>query len=604
MSSARPRALSLESIYEARGSDDADTTQATAGHLSVVKDNRRKHLSENGTTSLVYGVLAALRQNSGLESPRIMDGTDLPMASTFPLRTAMMTASVKNITTETIEPVELQPLQPQQPQQSQQQEQVQEDQTIMHTADATNTNTAASIDTVTTATNNVEEGLKTSQEALDDTLATNKVTPLAPSLPVERRAPNSRSSSMNSTTSADHHDKKEGKAAFLLHRISVLRKNSFGENLKDADSSKSHSNHLSLHSKASKRSSKLLGKLVPKFLHTSPSALSSTSTSGSPGSQTGFSPFSHSNHSGSVTDQSSVHDEIMTPDSASFVMIPSPVSETHESLPFEPVVQTVQAVQEPEEVTSPTFATVVAPAFLECLRTDTKSPSLSLSSCFSGVSKTSDNSYASKPSGSSVISVYSAEEETKELTAITTGFKSQGMSGHTNAQNNEEEKGEEKEGAEGNDKATEIIHSALDDTLMSPYVIDENCDDVFFLNSVLRKKTPPTSTSSVTDSSLLSSSYTSSWTVNSNSMSSRASTPSVSGCSSASSQASTPSPTTPPQLDDQVYPFPPGHSLKSTMHMHYRSSPLPTNIQDGLDEKRTRLRDAVSEWRRSANASS
>jgi hypothetical protein len=429
------------------------------------------------------------------------------------------------------------------------------------------------------------------------------------SLPAERRAPNSRSSSMNSTTSVDHHEKKEGKAASLLHRISILRKNSVGDNLKDAEgNSKSHSSHLSLHSKALKRSSKLLGKLVPKVLHTAPSALSSILTSdSSPQSQTGFSPFSHhSNHSGSVTDQSSVHDEILTPDSASFVMIPSPVSETYESLPFEPVVQVVQAVQEPEEVTSPTFATVVAPAFLECLRTDTKSPSLSLSSCSSAFSKASDNSYASKPSVSSVISVYSTEEETKELTAITTGFKSQGMSGHTNAQNNEEEKGEEKEGAAGNDKATEnmIIHSALDDTLMSPYVIDENCDDIFFLNSVLRKKTPPTSTSSVTDSSLLSSSYTSSWTMNSNSMNSRASTPSVSGCSSASSQASTPSPTSPSQLDDQVYPFPPGHSLKSTMHMHYRSSPLPTNIQDGLDEKRTRLRDAVSEWRRSANASS
>ena len=169
----------MESIYEARGSDDADTNQATAGHLSVAKDNRRKHLSENGTTSLVYGVLAALRQNSGLESPRIMDDTGLPTASTFPLTTAMMTASNKNITTETIEPVELlQPQQPQQPQQSQQQEQVQEEQTIMHTADATNTNTA--VTAVTKNANNVDEGLKTSQEALDDTLATNKVTPLAP----------------------------------------------------------------------------------------------------------------------------------------------------------------------------------------------------------------------------------------------------------------------------------------------------------------------------------------------------------------------------------------------------------------------------------------
>jgi hypothetical protein len=105
------------------------------------------------------------------------------------------------------------------------------------------------------------------------------------------------------------------------------------------------------------------------------------------------------------------------------------------------------------------------------------------------------------------------------------------------------------------------------------------------------------------------SSYPSGTTISS--IHSSATTPSLSGWSSTSSQASTPSPTSPLLLNGQVYPFPvtaPSPSatgMKSssntTMDLHYRSNPLPPPIKLGLDEKRSRLRDAVGEWRRSAN---
>ncbi|KAG0058551.1 hypothetical protein BGZ90_004899, partial [Linnemannia elongata] len=44
-------------------------------------------------------------------------------------------------------------------------------------------------------------------------------------------------------------------------------------------------------------------------------------------------------------------------------------------------------------------------------------------------------------------------------------------------------------------------------------------------------------------------------------------------------------------------------SSNTTMHLHYRSNPLPPPVKLGLDEKRSRLRDAVGEWRRSTNIS-
>ncbi|KAG0282681.1 hypothetical protein BGZ96_000236, partial [Linnemannia gamsii] len=154
----------------------------------------------------------------------------------------------------------------------------------------------------------------------------------------------------------------------------------------------------------------------------------------------------------------------------------------------------------------------------------------------------------------------------------------------------------------------------------SPYIIDENCDDDFFLNSVLRKKSSSSSSSSSNTNRnpntpstrpypppLLS---TGNWRG-----SASGATPSLSAASgSSSSQTSSmaPSPTSPfnPSSSSMYTPTP--TPVSATPHS-YRSSSItngsssggtPTQmIQPGLDEKRSRLRDAVGEWRRSANAS-
>ncbi|KAG0262783.1 hypothetical protein BG011_009704 [Mortierella polycephala] len=105
----------------------------------------------------------------------------------------------------------------------------------------------------------------------------------------------------------------------------------------------------------------------------------------------------------------------------------------------------------------------------------------------------------------------------------------------------------------------------------SPYTIDENCDDDFFLNSVLRKKSRPQPPSRLSTGGWFSEM-----------------TPPLSTSSSSRSSSIAPSPTTssPPML---------------TSGSNSYSSPM---VQSGLDEKRSRLRDAVGEWRRSTSASS
>ncbi|KAF9134310.1 hypothetical protein BGW39_007479 [Mortierella sp. 14UC] len=155
----------------------------------------------------------------------------------------------------------------------------------------------------------------------------------------------------------------------------------------------------------------------------------------------------------------------------------------------------------------------------------------------------------------------------------------------------------------------------------SPYIIDENCDDNFFLNSVLRKKNSTTSTSNSNNGHSTASSprpqpppllSTGSWN--------HGATPSLSATSSSShSQASSmaPSPTS-PYPSSSMYtsiPTPVSTTTATPLPLSYRSSYSSNGstiggnatttqmIQSGLDEKRSRLRDAVGEWRRSANAS-
>ncbi|KAF8943448.1 hypothetical protein BGZ47_005419 [Haplosporangium gracile] len=148
----------------------------------------------------------------------------------------------------------------------------------------------------------------------------------------------------------------------------------------------------------------------------------------------------------------------------------------------------------------------------------------------------------------------------------------------------------------------------------SPYIIDENCDDDFFLNSVLRKKSTNSNNRDSTSSS--SSSSPSSTRPHPPPLLSAGSwrglgigtTPSLSATSSQASSVA-PSPTSPYPSSSTYTPTPTPVSATATTPLPYRSSNGSGNLgtmqmtQSGLDEKRSRLRDAVGEWRRSANAS-
>ncbi|KAG9068751.1 hypothetical protein KI688_011036 [Linnemannia hyalina] len=445
---------------------------------------------------------------------------------------------------------------------------------------------------------------------------------------------------------------KEGKGAFLLHRIGV-RKNSFTESpspssvtaavlspmdSSDTSSIRSQSTQRSAGSgsglpqhKLSKRSTKLLGKFVPKFLQTSFSpSLSTPGSNTSPCLQAvGHSPLSsRSSRSGSISGQS--HSPTNKPLSADETRTggsstPSSNKSSHESL----VLDTTCDM----DSLSPGYVHMDAtsPQYLEFLRSDTHiSPSIMArrSSCSSATSKMSGNSFGSKPSASSVSS-FDPSENT-EFRRHSGSAKGGDSMFAFEVEYDEEDAEEDQEVEEITAAAAAAAAAAAmnaDETVndydppLSPYIIDEDCDDDFFLNSVLRKKSNPSMTMDYNEQQqqcgftpVMMSSYPSGTTMSS--IHSSATTPSLSGWSSTSSQASTPSPTSPLLLNGQVYPFPvtappPAaisamgvkSSSNTTMHLPYRSNPLPPPIKLGLDEKRSRLRDAVGEWRRSANIS-
>ncbi|KAG0198763.1 hypothetical protein BGX28_007823 [Mortierella sp. GBA30] len=141
----------------------------------------------------------------------------------------------------------------------------------------------------------------------------------------------------------------------------------------------------------------------------------------------------------------------------------------------------------------------------------------------------------------------------------------------------------------------------------SSYTIDENCDDDFFLNSVLRKKntksmgvqTPPTplsTTKTETTSSWISSGRTPSLTNSLSSQTSSSGSPSpTSPQASTTATATVIFKTSPPVSATDAYNYDP----QQYHHSQVRSRTLPTpGTHPGMDEKRSRLRDAVEEWRR------
>ncbi|KAG0346990.1 hypothetical protein BG004_000340 [Podila humilis] len=395
----------------------------------------------------------------------------------------------------------------------------------------------------------------------------------APILPTSTHA--------SSSTSEKYHD---AKATFLTKM--GRRKNSISDVQDYSDSSSIKSNttqHSSTSSKLSKkRSSKLFGKLVPKFLHTSFSpTISSSSTS--PRSQTAsLSPHStRSSHSGSLGGGS--------PGGKSTSSSSALQSDSQESL--------ARRSGNDFEQSSPGADEPSYPEYLESLRADGASAASILSgrrsSCSSNTSRCSIRSDKSRAIDAGV--------ETK-----TDRFK---FEVECDSEENDQDERYKASATTfegclkmGNDGSLSAGFNSSMDPPPSPYIIDENCGDDFFLNSVLRKKSqqslpsPFYANSNLTSEAIMSCSYPSNTTI------------STVHSTSASSQASTPSPTSPSLAHDQgVYPFPASGTTKTSQQQQqqyqYRTNPLPTPINEHVDEKRTRLRDAVGEWRRTANMS-
>ncbi|KAG0199607.1 hypothetical protein BGX28_007132 [Mortierella sp. GBA30] len=562
-------------------------------HKVAVADIRRKHRSENGG-SLVLDILIVLRENTELELPKFnRDAGDIsPTPDSAEMRTATIPPLMVNeekICSESTEGpsamnVDIEVAEP---------DAGSETGHISPTSVLTVTSVQES-----TETQNTDAPLQdTGDETMEASASGN-----APSLQlVEADAelsprPPSPTSSRKSTGSASDQEKrdsfKEGKGAFFFHKMGV-RKNSFTESSSSSSAASdsqeptetsnlrplmshfsasvplsTHLSHLSQSGKLTKRASKkLLGKLVPKFLHTS--ATNSTSEtcplSSRPSrskSVSGHGP-TRAMYSSAVASSSSI----------------SSSKESQESL-------LLDATPETEE---------------EYSDVGSRPPSSMArrSSCCSESSKHSGNSLTSKPLGSfsSVSTTDATEAGSNEKYAIEGQYRQENSDATETGYSEEIIIGNSVEKDEISDHAGVAFD---DDPPLSPYIIDENCDDAFFLNSVLRKRSIPTL--NMDQQAVMTGSHPSNTTLSS--MRSFATTPSMSGgwSSASCSQASTPSPTSPSFMNGQIYPFP-STATDSDTNLNYRTNPLPPPIKTGLDEKRNRLRDAVGEWRRSANAS-
>ncbi|KAF9273156.1 hypothetical protein BGZ68_001761 [Mortierella alpina] len=576
-SSSRPRALTLEGVHEVRD-PQPDSSSET-------KETRRKHLSENGG-SLVYDLLTVLRENTDMAVPRITrdDSSNVSSAPTSASASATSACSPLLIASEEKQYTE---------------------------GESSNGLIAASISITAAGSDAVSEAHPESPRPLPAVISTqgstvetqNTDAPLSattgdetteaftPASPpsvalVEadvQLSPRPPSSASSRRSVGSEHEKresfKEGKGAFFLHKM-VRRKNSFTEgpssSFTDDNDSTDTSNvrPLSTHLSASvplshsgsltkRASKKILNKLVPKFLHTSsPHSTSELSPlSSRPSRSKSISGFGHigSLYSSAIASTSSF----------------SSSKGSQESLVLE-------ATPEQEE---------------QSIGDTGSRPPSSVArrlSCSSDASKVSGSSLASIPSGppSSGNSADPADTESDAKPTV------DGEDG---------EKDDTKDSAMIFDDGdnTALDDGTFDDPPLSPYVIDDNCDDAFFLNSVLRKRSYPSLNvgSAMGQQAVMSSSYHSHTTLSS--MHSYASTPSISaGWSSASSsQASTPSPTSPSFLNGQIYPFP-ATTADMPTNLSYRTNPLPPPIKTGLDEKRNRLSEAVGEWRRSSIVSS
>ncbi|KAF9158715.1 hypothetical protein BGX21_001736 [Mortierella sp. AD011] len=532
----------MESIRETR---DTQSDETSAKQI-LQRESHRKHLSENGG-SLVYGILAALRQNTELESPEFPFPRQADRSAESSISPTM--DSDKSLTTDPMN----------------------NNNTSTKTSLSAAIPSSVSVSDLTNVSTNVSTVETESESALPVSVNETRESCTIDSRTLSAKEPKENSieqetkqdpSSMvpeskpiaephtsppSSTKSIGvlDHEKKEGKPS-LLQKMG-MRKNSFNEsssarNKVTTDSStKSHTANSAARPKAStKRSSKLLGKFVHKILPISMSSTNSTPIA-SPQVQTaGLSPLSaRASRSSSMASQTMHENETIISAEATATI----------TLPLSPPASSKGSQESLPLMSSPRDEVL---------------------------------SSAPIPEGSSVVFVEIMEDDRGDKTSSAGYFDVEYE--HEIIEDDEDE---------NKQKSTEA-----DEALMSPYVIDDDCDDDFFLNSVLRKKLNLTLDVTPERPPVMFSSYPSNTTLDS-----VHSAPSLSGWSSASSQASTPSPTSTSFPSSQMYPSPSTNTKAPSMHIHYRSNPLPTPVNSGLDEKRTRLRDAVSEWRRSTNAS-
>ncbi|KAG0356123.1 hypothetical protein BC939DRAFT_527339 [Gamsiella multidivaricata] len=559
-SGTRPRALTLGNCVP-----DTAASTAAAVDLSVY----RKYLSENmSSKSHVYGVLAAIRQTLEVESPLNLKDTVDPATSAI---SPMMATEMTMTAGAALDAGQALP--------------------------SRSSSSTSDVSEVATESDEVKKvdrpsGLSTTKESTlpsPSTSSPHVVPETTTKLEAEMSAPTLAPSSSSAQKESSN---KESRGTYFLQKMWMRRSSVNGSasmvGAKDSSDTSSIASHTSHHSTksslsmGSKRSSRLLGKFMPKFLQTSQQVLSQSSTQSmvSLSQSSTLSPLSGQSSRRSSVVVAQAQEGMVSTKAVATVTMPGSTSASskgsQESLPLEIMLEKEEEACEPKSM-SPT-----APERLEYLRSETLSFGRR-SSCSSESSKMSDMSFASKPSGCSMSSV-------DDLAEI-----KQGGGGYVFSVECEDVEVEEDDDSEDALSSKNSANNTSRNRPMSPYVIDEDSDDEFFLNSVLRKR--PSMPLSLPSNAKMSSSV---------SMRSGAMTPPSllrpgSTWSNPSSRSSTPSPMS-PNSDQAGRPF--MRHAAMTMHMRYRSSPLPELANAGVDEKRRRLRDAVCEWRRAASVSS
>ncbi|KAI9236694.1 MAG: hypothetical protein BYD32DRAFT_418104 [Podila humilis] len=583
----RPRALTLDSTQETESSTAANTSSplttsttstttsstttiaiesavvttdstTSTDNMTISVDKHRRHQSENGTYSgLVHGILEALRdggpesKSSSSQEGRKDSGVIMTSAISTSIQTHGLAQGLA---------------------QGHSQETRQETTTAessstlaMSSKEGSSEFHGSSPPTALTAVANITPSPNVSLSAVDENGAT-KNEKEQPPLPVQQTEENA--PAPPSKTDAD-----KAPQRLSINTSTAIIPPRSSSTLESGVSTAKHAptntpnntpvatntllSPMTPNSKTSRRGSKLFGKLVPKFLQTS-------FTPGS-GGGSGSSPRSAHPSTSSPSSSSKVSSPVVTRPtrSSTFSGSGSTSDAKRPTLPALPMIPPL-ILEAGEFERSPDATSPTAPAepgsYLECLRSNSvkSTPSLSArrSSCSSDVSKRSNLSVVY-----SMSSVDPAESHSR-IEGIT------------------------------EEKTEDLVHQdkqplELEQPTHSPYTIDENCDDDFFLNSVLRKSR---GTHQQQQQSPHLSSISTTWMTSG--------TPALSGTASQSSSLSG-SPTSPVASPSVLSSSPQSH--------HFRSYSTPVSGSPfvvGLDEKRSRLRDAVGEWRRAANASS